>query len=226
MILPPDLKARVLAAVATEPAPARAAVVRGVVFAWSAATVVTLGIFFVIGGPRVGERPAPFVAATAAGWFAVALVGTWGVARRGSMLGRSRAALLVLSLALPVALLGWYFGCSMLWPLASGPVSMERGWICLVLTLAMGAVPFAVFARSRGDSDPVHPRATGAAIGAMAGAWASVLIGLHCEHVAPLHVIVGHVLPAVVLAAVGAVVGRRVLGMRADPATARGSDGL
>jgi hypothetical protein len=53
----------------------------------------------------------------------------------------------------------------------------------------------------------------------MAGAWASVLIDLHCECADLLHVTLGHVLPVAVLAAVGAIVGRRVIGMRAEVAT-------
>jgi hypothetical protein len=132
------------------------------------------------------------------------------------MLGKSRAALLVLAPAIPVALLGWYAECLSHWRVASVSVPIERGGICLVLTLAMAVVPFAIFARSRRDSDPVHPRATGAAIGALTGAWASVLIGLHCSYVELLHVTVGHVLPVVVLAGVGAVVGGRVIGVRGD----------
>jgi hypothetical protein len=215
MMPPPDLKARVLAAVAIEPAPTRSTVARGLMLAWCAAATATLAIFFALGGPHVSERPAPFVVATAAGWSTLAIAATLGVTRRRSMLGRSRVGLLVLPLALPFALLGWYAPWLSRWPLAcEAPVA--RGLVCLVFTLSMAAAPFAVFARSRRESDPVHPRATGAAIGAMAGAWASVLIDLHCECADLLHVTVGHVLPVAVLAAVGAILGRRVIGMRAD----------
>jgi hypothetical protein len=158
------------------------------------------------------------VASTAAGWFALALAATLGVTRRRSMLGRSRAELLVLPLALPFALLGSYASWLLRWPVA-GEVPVTRGLVCLVFTLAMAMAPFALFVRARRDSDPVHPCATGAAIGAMAGAWASVLIDLHCECADLLHVTLGHVLPVAVLAAVGAIVGRRVIGMRAEVAT-------
>ncbi len=214
MMPPADLKARVLAAAAAEPAPIRPEVVRGTFLDGCVATAIALGIFFAMGGAHAGERPGSFVAATAAGGCAVALAATLGVVRRGSMLGRSRAALIALSLAVPVALFAGYAVWLSCWPVAAEPVPIAQGAVCLALTLAMASVPFVIFARSRRDSDPVHPHATGAAIGALAGAWASVLIGLHCEHVELLHVAVGHVLPVALLAGVGAVVGGRVIGLK------------
>jgi len=216
MMPPAPLKVRVLAATAREPAPPRRAVVRALAFEWTTAVAVTLGIFFTIGGPHAAERPVSFVAATLAGWVALALAATVGVARRGTMLGRSRTALILLSLALPVALIGWHCLWLSSWPGTFGPVPLARGVVCMVLTFSMGAVLFAAFARSRRDSDPVHPAATGAAAGAMAGAWASVLIDLHCDSAELLHVTIGHVLPVVLLAAVGAVLGGRVIRVRPD----------
>ena len=50
-------------------------------------------------------------------------------------------------------------------------------------------------------------------MGAAAGAWGGVMIDLHCEIAHEMHVALAHVLPVVVLAAVGAIVGRRVLGI-------------
>jgi hypothetical protein len=217
MMPPPELKARVLAAIGREPAPARPAVARLLVFAWSAALAVAFGIFLAIGGPHAIERPMPFVAATAVGWAAIALAATLGLTRRGTMLGESRVFLLVLPLILSVALVGLY--ALSLWGFAipSEPVPIALGGVCLLLTLGMGTVLFAAFVWSRRDSDPVNPRATGAAAGATAGAWASVLIELHCDHAEFLHVTLGHVAPVFVLGAVGAVIGRRILGMHPDP---------
>ncbi len=216
MIPPPELKARVLAAIATEPAPSRPEVVRRTVFAWMFAVTATLGIFFVVGGAHAAARPVPFVGATLAGWLAIAVAATLGVARRGTMLGRSHVALLAWPLGLPPALVGWYILCLSRGSIAPSPVPLLRGGVCLLLTFAMGAVLLAAFVRSRRGSDPVHPAAMGAAAGAMAGAWASVLIDLHCDSAELLHVMVGHVSPVLLLAGVGAVVGQRLLRVRLD----------
>jgi hypothetical protein len=225
MMPPPDLKARVLAAVTAKPAPTREAVVGGIVLAWVAAATVAVGIFIVMGGLHAGNRPIPFLGATASGWLAIAIAATLGATRRDSMLGRSRAALVAVAVGIPVALFAWYavwLWCS---PVGTDPVPMARGAGCLALTLAMGAAPFGILVWFRRDSDPVHPRAAGAAIGAMAGAWASVLIGFHCEHAQLLHVTVGHIVPVALLAAFGALFGERIIGLRSD-AVAEASQSL
>jgi hypothetical protein len=56
---------------------------------------------------------------------------------------------------------------------------------------------------------------TGAALGVAAGAWGAVLIDLHCEMTDPLHVLLGHMLPVVLLAITGTLVARSVLAIRA-----------
>ena len=73
----------------------------------------------------------------------------------------------------------------------------------------------AAFLFLRRGSDPVHPRASGAALGAAAGAWASVLIHLHCPVAATDHVLLGHLAPVLFLSLAGVLVGRRLLGVRA-----------
>jgi hypothetical protein len=52
----------------------------------------------------------------------------------------------------------------------------------------------------------------------VAGAWGAVVHFPFCECTSPLHMALGHVLPVVVLAAIGALVGDRVLGVRAAAA--------
>ncbi len=66
----------------------------------------------------------------------------------------------------------------------------------------------------RRGSDPVHPAATGAALGAACGACAGVMVELWCPVGAPRHVAVGHILPIVVVAILGASVGARFIAMR------------
>jgi hypothetical protein len=104
------------------------------------------------------------------------------------------------------------------WPLAGSAR-------CALATLAMGAVPFAVALMGRRGSDPTHPRAAGAALGVVAGAWAAVLIDLHCEHADGMHVALGHVGPVVILALVGLVVGGGWLAVRGRATESRGARG-
>jgi hypothetical protein len=224
MMPSPDLKARVLAAVSTDPAPTRDAVVGGMIFGWTIAGAVTVGLFLAVGGIHAGNRPLPFVAATASGWLAIAIAASLGATRRDSMLGRSRAALVAVSLAIPVALFAWYAVWLSYSPVGTEPVSMARGAGCLALTLAMGAAPVAILLWSRRGSDPVHPRAAGAALGTMAGAWASLLIGLHCEQAQLLHVALSHVFPVVLLAGVGAVLGDRFVDMGTEGVATSAAD--
>jgi hypothetical protein len=59
--------------------------------------------------------------------------------------------------------------------------------------------------------DPMTPRATGAAFGAGAGLGSALLVDLWCPVSYVPHLLLGHVLPIAVLAAVGASVGGRIL---------------
>jgi hypothetical protein len=105
-------------------------------------------------------------------------------------------------------------GTSM-WPDAPVAASFAAHATCFVFTALFALAPFAAFFAVRRGSDPVHPRATGAAMGAAAGAWGGVLIDLHCAASNAEHIAFGHVLPVAMLAGVGAAIGARVLGLRA-----------
>jgi hypothetical protein len=86
---------------------------------------------------------------------------------------------------------------------------------CIVVTLLFARGPFAALAYARRATDPVHPRPLGAALGAAAGAWGGALIDVHCKVTTVEHFVVGHALPIVLLSVVGALLGARVLGVRA-----------
>jgi len=79
--------------------------------------------------------------------------------------------------------------------------------------MALG--PFIAFTFLRRGSDPVAPRLTGAAIGAVSGVIGAVGIELRCSHATFFHVAVGHVLPVALLAMLGALVAGRVVAVRA-----------
>ena len=110
-------------------------------------------------------------------------------------------------------LLAWVAGFDAKFPEAVFPCPFAHGCKCLVLTLLLAAAPLAALVFSRRASDPVHPRATGAALGAAAGAWAAVAIDLRCAYGTLEHVAFGHALPVVLLAALGAWLGGRAVAL-------------
>ena len=214
---PAQLKSLVMAATAREASPSRHAVERRRALSWFAAGLWMLLVFGGLGGMRAVERPIAFVLGTAAGWAALSLVATWGASRGGSMLGRPRSALLCVVVATPLLLEAWYVGSvarSDITVVAS-PVSASLR--CVLATLAMALPPLALLLLGRKGGDPIHPRVTGAAIGVVSGAWAAVLIDLHCERVDFAHVTLGHVLPVVGLALVGGARGGTWLRVRGLP---------
>jgi hypothetical protein len=114
-----------------------------------------------------------------------------------------------------VALLAWcVFGSAVLGEPQVPGASMAAHTACFVFTSLFALGPLVAFAYLRRGSDPVHPRALGAALGAAAGAWGTMLINAHCAFTSPAHVAFGHVLPVALLAAVGALIGGRLFGVR------------
>jgi hypothetical protein len=63
----------------------------------------------------------------------------------------------------------------------------------------------------RRRSDPVHPGIAGAVLGVTAGIAAGTLVDLWCPIAYLPHVLLGHILPLLVVAVVGAWAGRRLL---------------
>jgi hypothetical protein len=217
MKLPAELKAHVLAAAARESSPDRRRVSRQLGTAWLVAATTTVAIFLLVGGMRAAERPLTFVLGTAGGWVGISLLATTTSARRGSMIGRPRIFLLLTAVATPVALCVWYIAFAEVSGHRLGPaVPTSAALRCAIVSSALAAGPFAVMMRSRLATDPAHPRATGASLGAVAGAWSGVMMDLHCEQTDVLHVALGHVGPALLLALVGALLGERLLGMHAE----------
>jgi|HubBroStandDraft_6_1064221.scaffolds.fasta_scaffold266894_1 hypothetical protein len=213
----PELKARVLAAAARETSPDRRAVSGRVMRASVGAAAVCSTLFLTMGGVRAVERPIAFVLGTAAGWVGIATCATWASARRGKMVGRS-LVLFLSAVVTPIALGIWYLAWVNGWGHGFGaPAPPSRAFVCLTLSLVLAVGPFAVLTLGRWATDPVHPRVAAAAIGVTAGAWAGVMMDLHCEHADLFHVMVGHVTPALVLAVVGALLGEQLLGVRAEP---------
>jgi hypothetical protein len=225
-----DLKAQVLATVAAEPSPTRAAVHRrnviiGIVAVASGVSAFVIFAMFTSQGElvrlsgeiaphRYVERPVSLLVATATGALGVAATALWFALRRGgSMLGRSSSRLLSVIVLIPLALFAWKVGCDLVFadPMTAWPT--RPGLRCLSLSLLVAAGPLLAFLAAR-RSAPEHPALNGAAIGVASGACAWFGVDLWCPVASVSHLLIGHLLPLGVLAAVGALLGQVLLSPR------------
>ena len=101
-----------------------------------------------------------------------------------------------------------------LWHATYADPFVRRGIRCFALTAMTAPCPFAALAFASRRVEPRHPGTAGAALGAVAGAWAAVMVELWCPLSAQAHVLVGHVLPLFALALGGAAVGARIFRLR------------
>jgi hypothetical protein len=211
--VPPGLRAKVLAAAAAERVPPRAVGLRRQAVTVAVGFALSVLVSVIIGLPDPAGRPMAYVAAITVAWGVVALAATLGGVVRGkSMLGRPAAWRIAVAAATPVVLLAASIGMGMVWPVTtSDAAGMHEHVICVVFAVLFAIGPLAAFAFVRRGTDPVAPRLSGAAVGAAAGAWGALGIELHCGHAGMTHVVLGHVLPVVLLTAVGVLVGDRLV---------------
>lgn len=210
----PELRARVLLAASRERAATRARVRLGDAAALVAAFVVPLLIFAAFGGLREGPRPSALVLRTSLGAAAIAFAaGVVAFTRGRSSVGRAKAWLLALSIATPLLLLTWkvaisaeFAGMLVRWP---GRIGLR----CLGLSCLMALGPMAVAVSRRRASVALHPALTGAAFGSAVGAAVWVLVDLSCPVAYVPHLLLGHVLPLLLIAAAGAGLGRRFIAL-------------
>lgn len=205
----PDLKKRVLDAAAATPAPTRRSLRIRNIAIFGVAACLMAEAFYYWGGLRASPRPTALVVETALGAACIAAVAMWGAYGRGrSMLGRSSIVLGAVGLVTPAALFAW----KVLWS-AGDPAMMVQwrdrvGYRCLWLSLLMAVFPFIAMLLIRRNSDPNHPRLTGASLGVAAAACAWVFTDLWCPVAFVPHLLLGHVLPIAILAALGALLGK------------------
>ena len=215
-MLTPDLKHRILAAAASEASPTRRQRVVGSTMRAVSALAVPLLLFTLVGGTRLGPRPLGLVATTALG---TSIIAAWALlaafGRGPSMLGRTRSRLLLTAVLVPVAFLFWKVAASSGVPHMLDPWPARPGLRCFAVTTLFAAWPLVAFGWERWGSAPVHPRALGLALAVGAGAAAAVLVDLWCPVGHVPHLLAGHVAPMLVLGGLGALLGARVLGVRA-----------
>ncbi|WP_437994021.1 NrsF family protein [Sorangium sp. So ce145] len=219
------LKARVLAAAEATPSPTRPEARRRGFAILISSIVLAFAIFEAAGGlEHSAGRPLGLTLATAGGWSLFCAALSWLVLWRGrATLGRSPVVVLLAGLVTPIALTAWTHAFHGTYPEPFARV----GWRCLGYTLAMATLPLGSLLTLRRGAEPRSPWALGAAIGAVCGAWAAALVDLWCPLTNLPHVLAGHVVPLGILIAVGALLGRRMLGVRAlRTDVARRSDSL
>ena len=207
------LKARVLAAVAAAPSPTRIEGRRLATILLTLSVIVALALFQGIGGLEHSEgRPLKVTLAISVGWGFFCAVLSWFVLARGrSTLGRGPRAVMIAALVTPLVLIVWthvFYGTY------EEPFA-RVGWRCLAYNLLMATPPLGALVVLRRGVEPRAPWALGAAIGAVCGGWAGLLVDLWCPLTNLPHILFGHVLPLGLLIAAGTFLGRQMLGPRA-----------
>lgn len=211
-----------LDSIANDPSPSRRQIRVRNLLLFVAAAVVLAELFRWWGGIRPTGRPLTLMLETALGAASIAAVAVWTIAGRGrSMVGRSTTVLGIAGLATPLLLFLWKIGTSAQFQdaLGIGPMGADglprAGWRCLRLSIALGLAPLIAMVLVRRNSDPNHPRLTGATLGIAASACAWVFTDLWCPVGNIPHLLRGHLLPMAILAALGAALGHLLISVRA-----------
>ncbi|MDB4936961.1 MAG: hypothetical protein JWP87_3933 [Labilithrix sp.] len=214
-----DLRARVLAEVARTPSPTRAVYKRRIVLVAAVGALATVALFVAMGGMSPGTRPVEMIAFTVGfGLVAAAVLTRLSSGQRHSMLGRPRTVLLTAVVVTAPVLAVLALVATIAWPVHGGDhVDGGTNLTCGAITVLQGALPLMALLIPKRGTDPVHPAVTGAALGMTAGAWTVVMAYLRCPHAAAVHCIVAHVVPTLILTALGAVLGWLILRVRPTP---------
>jgi hypothetical protein len=212
-----SLRARALAAARAYPSPTRqqARVRHGVL--GLGMLLVPIALFIALGGVRREPRQESLLLWTAGGSLAIAASAVTLAFRRGrSMLGRSRGLLVAVAVLTPIALTIWKLAASSAYPAMMRPWVERPGFRCLGLSCVLSLAPLLGALLLRRGSDPTHPHATGAALGAAVGAGIWVLVDLWCPVGYAPHIALGHLLPVALTVFIGATLGGRVASLRAQ----------
>jgi hypothetical protein len=220
---PPELHARIRAAIAATPAPRigtrlRIAAALAVV-PCVAAAVLLIATRLVYGRPVV--RPALrldmamrsshvlIVLVLLVGLTLAATLVAVGRGRRG--LGPGVVSLVGLSLLVTPLYAALALGGSGDAGEPAGPELSPWGLPCLYIATAVGLLVLATFTAALRRSVPVASSLRGAALGAAAGAWAGLTVFVFCPAGEYPHLLVGHVLPIAAFTLLGLAAIPRVL---------------
>ncbi len=216
MNLPAELKDRVLASVRGTPSPVRSQARREARRVLLATLAVSAVLFFAVDGVHHAlGRPAWALAASVALWGVVAFVSLRAAWRGGVSFGAgSLTSLAIVTVGAPVVLLAVSLAFVRIDPRLAHLHADRIGLNCFAMTIAAAACPLAGLSRARRSSDPLHPMASGAALGVGCAALGGMMVALWCPVSAPRHILIGHILPLGVLGSLGAMLGARVIAMR------------
>lgn len=131
---------------------------------------------------------------------------------RGPRVARSPASLaLLMPLGVVVVLVSTWVGGALLGHTTDHHAGELECW-ALSLVCSLGPLALGLFVERR--SDPVAPGASGAALGAIAGALGGAAMSFVCARTEMTHVLWGHLTGFVAVVGVATLVGRRVLALR------------
>jgi hypothetical protein len=209
---PPYIKTQLLESLARTSSPTRAQRQSQSRWLWMSAAAFMVVVFLSFGGVHAAPRPTPFILGTTFGWLALAVLCVAKVLPAGSSPVPPRPLRLILTIVLvPVCALVWMLLWNQLYPETLAPWIGRPGFRCLGLTLFMAGWPLLAMALSRRQTAPAHAGIIGAALGVGVGACAGLLVQLYCPIANPAHAALGHLLPLLILAAVGGVLGRLLI---------------
>ncbi len=204
-----DLRARVLDEARAHPSPTRSALVK------QRAVAAMIGLVWICGFASFGRvRPDAAGVVVLAVWIAGALVASgYALFTPKSSLGRPRLALALLGPLVGAVVLSAAYVAA---PILGGHSDAHHtgAGLCWLLSMGIAVVPLALGLWVERRSDPIAPGASGAAIGAIAGAWGGVAMSFVCGRSEPAHVLAGHVLSLLAVVVLASVVGKRVLMLR------------
>ena len=154
------------------------------------------------------ELPASALVATFGGLLAVAVAAAWvSLARGRSMIGAGTERLLAVSgvgLAVLLALVLSVDPTGATTRFFSGADEGARALRCDLIVVVLGLVLLAIGAIPLRGLTLGRPGLTGACLGLAAATLAHAVVRFHCSIGGPLHALLGHLLPALPLMAVGA----------------------
>ncbi len=213
--LPPSLRERVMQAAATRPAPTRQTTDRRRILSFCAA-IVAVGIFaFMNGVPYISaRRPVSHLVVGVIAFALIAISSAVFTFRPiPSALGRRPAVRRKLAVAVPIALVlaslvaNFSALVTFRWP----STNIWAHIPCAIATMILGGIGLALLVRMERGVETIAPRAKGASLGAVVGAWTALLMAIECPYPDPFHVIITHIVPVALLVVVGMEFGSRWL---------------
>jgi hypothetical protein len=174
---------------------------------WAAAMAGVLGV-----RPDAAQLPGTYLVLWCVAPALLAFAGMIVLSRSGrSGLGVRLGLVAALAVALPGALAVVALGLPTPPAAVAGPSFVRGLVVCLDMTL-VGALPplvLAVVVLRR--AFPSAARWRGALVGAVAGLLSATAMNVHCPLVDPMHMLVGHAVPIVLAAGLGALLAHRFL---------------